>query len=264
MAKNIEMQYYTGTGYEICYPLVNLSNITGTLAIANGGTGATDASTARTNLGITPANIGAASSSELSSLSNTVSGINTNVSSLSSSVSSLGTRVGNLESTSGGLFTTQLVWSVAYGSATTASKLTIEDNCVGFILHGTKGTSVQYSDSSSSYYSQQIGISYYYDYGYTYLLSATGLTSKPIYEVFWIVDRVGQANTYEYVSGGSGYIYYVTSVSSMRDGNNNYRRVAMGSDIYVINGKSSNALRLDASNAGSGGTAYFYKIFLNI
>lgn len=42
---------------------VNLANVSGTLAIANGGTGATTADAARTALGITPANIGAATSS---------------------------------------------------------------------------------------------------------------------------------------------------------------------------------------------------------
>lgn len=50
MAKNIEMQYYNGSAYEVVYPKVILSNVTGTLPIANGGTGATTAKTALSNL----------------------------------------------------------------------------------------------------------------------------------------------------------------------------------------------------------------------
>ena len=48
--------------------------ITGTLGIANGGTGATTAANARTSLGITPANIGAAASSHNHGASNITSG----------------------------------------------------------------------------------------------------------------------------------------------------------------------------------------------
>ena len=42
------------------YEEINSSGVQGTVAITNGGTGATTAADARTNLGITPANIGAA------------------------------------------------------------------------------------------------------------------------------------------------------------------------------------------------------------
>ena len=51
MAKNIQMEYYNGSSYEEIYPKVLLTNVTGTLPIANGGTGATTASNALSNLG---------------------------------------------------------------------------------------------------------------------------------------------------------------------------------------------------------------------
>lgn len=39
MAKNIEMQYYNGSSYEVVYPKTIMTNVTGTLGVANGGTG---------------------------------------------------------------------------------------------------------------------------------------------------------------------------------------------------------------------------------
>ena len=60
MAKNIEMNWFNGSGYEVLYPYVNLSNstgnldissrTTGTLPLNRGGTGGTSATTGLYNL----------------------------------------------------------------------------------------------------------------------------------------------------------------------------------------------------------------------
>ena len=96
--RNIQMQYYNGTDYDVLYPMANYQNMVGTppgisgdisfndisgtvatsqlptIPINKGGTGATSAASARSNLGITPANIGAAASSHNHSASNITSG----------------------------------------------------------------------------------------------------------------------------------------------------------------------------------------------
>lgn len=96
--RNIQMQYYNGTDYDVLYPMANYQNMVGTppgisgdlsfsdisgtvstsqlptVPINKGGTGATSAASARSNLGITPGNIGAAASSHNHNASNITSG----------------------------------------------------------------------------------------------------------------------------------------------------------------------------------------------
>lgn len=78
VAKTDEMTEPVGVDSEgklyTSIPTISLNNITGTLSIAKGGTGATDAEGARAALGITPTNIGAAPSSHSHASSDITSG----------------------------------------------------------------------------------------------------------------------------------------------------------------------------------------------
>ena len=55
MAKNIQMEYYNGSSYEEIYPKVLLTNATGILPVANGGTGLNNSPSILVNLGSTSA-----------------------------------------------------------------------------------------------------------------------------------------------------------------------------------------------------------------
>lgn len=76
--RNIQMQYYNGSDYDILYPMSNYQNMTGTkpsynfseingiVSITQGGTGATDSSNALKNLGgVTSAQVNSAINSKI-------------------------------------------------------------------------------------------------------------------------------------------------------------------------------------------------------
>lgn len=210
MAKNIEMQYYNGTSYEVCYPTVNLAeNVTGVLPSANGGTGhkntitsagayalmrkagdgdymwytntangAFYATGANTNgkfgtLPIAQGGTGATSASGALSALGAAS---------ASSLTSLTTRVSSLESLSSPFYLELVASGIGTSFYFTNMQL-----CVGLLFYMDGGT-----DYSSNQGTGEIYLSY--GNGGT-AFSAHGLSNQPSINIYWKTLNEGGINS---------------------------------------------------------------------
>lgn len=281
MAKNIEMQYYNGSAYEVCYPKVLMTNITGILPIANGGTGNTTglaasatklatARTIRTNLAststasfngtgnITPGVTGVLPVANGGTGATSASGALSALGAASAStVSTLSSKVSTLESKSSA-FSLKLIFSQAYTTSSEYSSyfyLPDMRKSLGILTYNTGSFGYKSSESYLPHlYLKEKGADYKLDlgtrckYGHSVSFSKLVSYSNETYDTpYRIVFATMEEVPYIYSDDLQGYSSYTITFTSSH--------------------QSYNQCRLEYSWSSSGkeaGTVYLYSVEVNV